>query len=299
MMVFAEYQKRILDAYQEGEAAGGLHAYIARPSPAKLRELCESVYSDRYSKKDEQTIRTFFGKSDDKGSYLKAIEGFDIDRFKPLINLLKDPAIKTDEKNVELLAWLIDFKPRPFNLAKEHFRKLEEEEVLAGQPGQNEKAPQKGQLGQPQVEPQPPQVIPGRPGTKRKAWALGLAITVILLVFGGIIYRRPGNMAYKTPILTGTEACMFWAGDHYQQVSCGTKLGDTLVLALDSEKVSHFKKITNWDTVTEKSIGRVWYIKINKNLELYTCQGPYPMDQKLRLRPLSEHMYRTYIHPNQ
>ncbi|MGE9310792.1 hypothetical protein ACLOAU_04080 [Niabella sp. CJ426] len=42
------------------------------------------------------------------------IKRFDIDKFKPLQNFLKKP-VNTREKNIELLAWLIDFKFRPYS----------------------------------------------------------------------------------------------------------------------------------------------------------------------------------------
>lgn len=302
MFVFIDYQKLVLEAYQEKDAAGTLHAYLARPTPARLRDRCVSVYSDGYSRKDEQTIRTFFGKSDEKGSYLKAIEGGDIDRFRPLIKFLKDPSIKTEEKNVELLAWLIDFQPRPFDIAKGYYSSNSEEKnpkipinpIIPGhipdliQPSQSSSGPQKP--------------ISKARSHNTKVWR-GIAIVILLSIsLGGIIYRRTGKTENTLPVLKspspGAQACMFWAGERYQPISC-QKHGDTLVVALDPEMLNGFKKITNWDTVTEKSIGKIWFIKINKSLELYTIDGPYPTDPTRRLRQLSEHMYKTWVHPGQ
>ncbi|MCH5718550.1 hypothetical protein [Niabella hibiscisoli] len=47
------------------------------------------------------------------------IENFSIDKFRPLVKYIKEPDIETAFKNVELLAWLINFEPRPL----EHWRK--------------------------------------------------------------------------------------------------------------------------------------------------------------------------------
>ncbi len=46
-------------------------------------------------------------------SYLNHIRGFETDKFKPLDNYLKGHTERTDDKNLELLAWLIDFRHRP------------------------------------------------------------------------------------------------------------------------------------------------------------------------------------------
>ncbi len=92
---------------------------------------------------------------------------------------------------------------------------------------------------------------------------------------------------------------MFWAGDHYQQTSCSQHFTDTLIIALDSEKLMHFRKITQPDTITEKSKGLVWYVRYNGSLEFYTSGGFHPIDPRLRLKPITEYMIRKYIHPDQ
>ncbi|HEX3935822.1 MAG TPA: hypothetical protein VHW43_14165 [Puia sp.] len=88
---------------------------------------------------------------------------------------------------------------------------------------------------------------------------------------------------------------MFWADDHYQPVSCNQKLGDTVIIALDSEKLAHFRKITRPDTITDAAIGHVWYVRYRGAYEFYTTGGYHPLDPNLRLRPITNFIITRHI----
>ncbi len=92
---------------------------------------------------------------------------------------------------------------------------------------------------------------------------------------------------------------MYWAGDHYQQISCSQKQGGTLVIPLDSERLVHFKKITRPDTITENALGSIWYVKFHGAYECYTFPGYHPIDTSLKLRPLTDFVLIKHLHPNQ
>ncbi|MCD2424830.1 hypothetical protein LQ567_18755 [Niabella pedocola] len=115
--MFADYTKLVLLDYEKKRAENALSLRLIHPSPAKLREECFYVRSRGYEKKkDEVALVGFFG--DDMANILNTIKRFDIDKFRPLNNFLKKPEINTDQKNIELLAWLIDFELRPFELGR-------------------------------------------------------------------------------------------------------------------------------------------------------------------------------------
>ncbi|KAA8484050.1 hypothetical protein BDE36_3573 [Arcticibacter tournemirensis] len=59
-------------------------------------------------------MQDFFERKVDADGYERVIRQFDTERFKPLCNFLKRRTNNTDEINIELLAWLIDFQPRPY-----------------------------------------------------------------------------------------------------------------------------------------------------------------------------------------
>lgn len=112
-MLFLYYTNSVLQHYQKKLTAGELPLNLSHPTPARLRDECLLVFKNRFVKKDEKTLRDFFGLPGDNG-YEWIIDNWNIGKFKAVINYVNNPDIKTDEKNVEILAWLIDFQPRPY-----------------------------------------------------------------------------------------------------------------------------------------------------------------------------------------
>lgn len=113
-MLFSDYQQRVILAYRSERNKGTLSLNLLEPTPASLRNECLIVYSNRYLKKDENTLKLFFNFNNESNDYSKAIERYDPDRLKPLVNFLLEKTANTDKKNIELLAWLIDYEQRPY-----------------------------------------------------------------------------------------------------------------------------------------------------------------------------------------
>ncbi|MCH5687655.1 hypothetical protein LWM68_27340 [Niabella sp. W65] len=130
----------------------------------------------------------------------------------------------------------------------------------------------------------------------------GLLAVITLAATGVIIYQSNDNngmsMLTSSP-LTQNGECMYWAADHYEPVPCNRKIDDAEVKPIDTILVRRFKKITRPDTITENDIGRVWYAKINKQLEFYTVYGPHPTKPQLRLKPITGYIIDKYIQKNQ
>ncbi len=105
ILLLAEYKRKI--------SQKEISPLLSKSTPAKIRRECVTVYQERYNRKDEQILRAFFGLPENGKSFLNHIRDFETDKFKPLDNYLKGNTEKTDDKNLELLAWLIDFKYRP------------------------------------------------------------------------------------------------------------------------------------------------------------------------------------------
>lgn len=92
---------------------------LVNPTPAKLRQECIVVFrgmltEDEPDPIDLMLLRTFFERPGGEDIRLSTIRTFDIDKFKPLCNFLKGRTRNTSDKNLELLAWLIDFSLRPY-----------------------------------------------------------------------------------------------------------------------------------------------------------------------------------------
>ncbi|HVI46203.1 MAG TPA: hypothetical protein VM802_15110 [Chitinophaga sp.] len=337
-MFIIDYQKSVFADYQRKKTENALSPRLIHPTPAKIRDECIAVCEERYEAKDEQVLRTFFGKKDDLAAYIQAIRKYEPDRFKPLLNYLRGQVDSPDETNIELLAWLIDFEPRPYNdrhryvpanyeLApsstemeqriKTEKPEVEEEdeqevrekskeivekrpEVPEEEPGGSEQ-PDGTRLGFGSLLGTPtPRDTDPPPEKRKRVLNIRLTITLIFsfLIIGAGVYWYQNRDQHPRMPLTGKESCMYWAGDHYQEVSCNQNLGDTLVLALDSTKLKSFRKITQPDTITGYSIGHVWYVKVEGGIEFYTADGFHPIYHLKKLKPLTSYIITTYIRPN-
>ena len=112
--MFDDYKKEVLDCYLKKKNEGNLSLNLTHPTPRRLRDECINAYQERFIATDSSILRLFFDISPNKDDYSESIRNIDIDKFRPLINLINDPKIKSDIKNIELLAWLIDFRIRPY-----------------------------------------------------------------------------------------------------------------------------------------------------------------------------------------
>ena len=89
---------------------------------------------------------------------------------------------------------------------------------------------------------------------------------------------------------------MYWTGDHYEAVGCKVKVEAATIIAFDQQKVDRLKRITRVDTVGEKDLGKVWYVKIKvDSAEFYTDSGEYPLNSKKRLLPMTSYILDKYI----
>lgn len=291
--MFADYKLQVLHEYKRQKDAKALSPRLIQPTPGNLRAECAAVCRERFPKKDEGTLRIFFGPKEDQAAYIKTIENFDVDKFKPLLKFIKEATANTDIKNVEILAWLIDFEPRPFDPTKKYdattgnnklsFRDEAVPTVNDGQRDRNERKeinvgemllPKKALLN-------PEKLFP------HLKWLVPILFVVVIVFWSSYILRNP-------PTANG---CMYWAADHYQRISCNAKIDNALIVALDTVRLKYFKKITIPDTITRKSKGLVWYSKINNKIEFFTAGGNHPVELKYRLKPISDYIINKYIHP--
>ena len=130
----------------------------------------------------------------------------------------------------------------------------------------------------------------------KKNAVLAGVIVVLCIGWWYVMLQRKKNMkALPALVFIGKQKCMYWNGNEYQPVSCDKKVKDTLVIALDTMRLAHLKKITKPDTITEASVGKLWYFIRNKNAEFYTCGGLHPIYTDMRLRPLTDYILNKYV----
>lgn len=294
ILLFADYRSLIIQDYKKKKISNELPLRLSQSTPGNLKEECIAVCRERFQRKDEMVLRSFFGQADGMKAYLKAIEDCKTDKFKPLDNFLKGVTSNTEDKNIELLAWLINFEPRPYKLGERYDVPPAEPIEALSLEVQNpviDKAPKFDPEPHTQLDLEKEgkyrsqQNVSGKQKGYAKIRMAGIAILVLILV----------GLASYWIWDTGSGQCMYWAGDHYEQIPCAPKPDDSLVVALDAKKKNRFKRITDLSSINKKSIGKVWYVKVNDTIEFYTSDGFHPTAPQLRLKPITKYIIDKYV----
>ncbi|MCX2574062.1 hypothetical protein [Pedobacter sandarakinus] len=108
-----DYQELVIATYKRKLTAGELSLSLSNPTTAKLKKECLKAYDQRYTPEDDDILSTFFNVDRIGNDFRNVISQSNTGAFRALLNHLSNDSIKTNERNSELLAWLIDFKPRP------------------------------------------------------------------------------------------------------------------------------------------------------------------------------------------
>ena len=289
----------IIKTYQTKKRENQLANNLLNPTCAKIKSECRLICEERLGNKDANCIRTFFGGFGTKKEVGLLIEKMPLSKFKPLDNFLKnDCQGDTDDKNIELLAWLIDFQPRPFDSQINY----ESADMRGIQHRQDSKVDTYKKGKSEDIKGTNDEVHSRMLGTNKNKRSfrpdtlnLGQIIPIgfLALVGFGVIWLGKNSLA-NSP--TPAFSCMYWAGDRYESVPCNFKSRDALVIALDSFKLLHFKRITVKDTITYASIGVLWYAKPKRDsVEFYTAEGFHPINYDKRLKPLTKYMIDKYV----
>lgn len=264
--MFEEYLKEILAAYEKKKAEGSLPPNLSQLTPGSFRRECIIVYRERYLSTDDEILRSFFGAADKEKGYGKIIDNSKADEFRQMPKILKGELSNPGLKYIELLAWLIDFKPRPNTL----FYKQANSNKATDQSGTNKTR-------------------------NRPIPVLAMLCIVLFLAAGITFYFWKKNPDIAQNPLYASRKCMYWTGDHYEPVDCNEKIGDAPIVSLDPKKLRHFKKISSPDTLTKDAIGKIWYTKIAGEHQFFTDSGVHPVDTQRKLKPLSRYILSNHV----
>lgn len=114
--MYQDYLDDIIAYYKTGKKNGRLQQRLIQPTPGSVKDECLAVCKARFQNKDLRILATFFEAGNNQDTTLRAIHRCDRDRFRPLVNFLKGITGNTDDLNIELLAWLMDFPGRPYKV---------------------------------------------------------------------------------------------------------------------------------------------------------------------------------------
>lgn len=305
--LYGDYQQLILQAYEQKKGNNTLPHGLMHLTPANLKEECIKKCTLGVSKRDEKVIRDFCGDLDESKTCKRILEICSTDKFRPLVNYLKGKSENPEVKNIELLAWLIDFPGRPWEIGKV----ISGNEVISGndQPAERpvipaipvipenpaipvrlEDAIQEEDAKDGENTGTKPLTISAFSATPRKS-----AKTLVTAIMLSLVAGTGGMWWWMQPPASGE--CMYWQEDHYEPVACNQKIPNAVIIPRDTLRLKYFRKITRPDTITYQAIGKVWYSKIKGKIEYFTLPGEHPVVFGYQLRPLTIYMLETRILP--
>lgn len=302
--MFSDYTASIVADYHQQKTKGTLSLNLMNPTPSCIKNELLIVLEGRTKKEELKTLRLFFGERENEGEYERAIRNAEVDIFKPLSNFLKGKTTKTEEKNIELLAWLIDFSPRPYTMdfnrpdvkppvVQTTRNTNQETEPLSESDSKGIRRAYKGIGGKTTA------VDGTAPGRAIKLWDGRNKISIILFVLiVGAVVLAMNRTSVKGPLSFlsgGNKQCMYWSGEQYLEADCAIAIPNAELVALNRYKLDNFRKIKQPDTLNESHVNKVWYLKTGNKLELFTMEGKHPEQLNKRLHPLSKYMLGKYV----
>ncbi|MBF7093512.1 hypothetical protein IUY40_18425 [Flavobacterium sp. ALJ2] len=271
-ITFEEYKNAIKTKYQtfKLEDPTGI---LLNPSPAQLRNLCLILFDKSLSINDKNTFRVFLNVKVEE-DLRRAIERFEIARFRPIITFLTGETESDNPARIELAAILVDYEKRPYN------RFLREELVVNTPKSILEDINQSISKEEPlmfvdtNAHAQSFVEEPNKPILKTNSSFMKTCLAVVL-VFAGLFVIWSFN---------DDENCMVWNKDHYEEIPCeqvsnAITLFKPIVIKKDESLISNFKKIKVCDTTIFFKMGRpcIWYGRsFDGGYEYFTAPGLHP-----------------------
>ncbi|MGF6928535.1 hypothetical protein QFZ48_004035 [Chitinophaga sp. W2I13] len=319
---YPDYRQLVMRAFERKKKNSTLPHGLMHLKPAKVKEECVKKCTKEVNRRDEKIIRDFCGDLNEERSCHDIMQRCDRDKFRPLINYLNGRSESTDEKNIELLAWLIDFPGRPWELGKTYSGDDDEngdpvlneatpatvdQETAPGSPATPLVAGRDELTGNPIIPENP--AIPFLMYSSKEKEGAGVKVaetsnqkklrgrstrTLAAAVILSLALGTGGMWWWKDNPRPGGN-CMYWQEDHYEPVACNQKIANGRVIAADTMKLKNFRKITRPDTITYQAIGKVWYSKINDKIEYYTAGGEHPVVFGRQLKPITVYIIDKYI----
>lgn len=269
------YKKALKKQYHK-EKEGIYSEYLEQPSRANLRKLCVERFKSNSQQDDLITFKMFFGFefNGDSLNKLKAVT----DRFRSIENFLLDKTETNDLNSLNLIAILLDFKPRPFL----KFAKQDHSEVAL--------------LKNTSIEETSDEVVPSSATitySKRKKTRNMAVIAIATLGLFSVGYTAK-DLIYPN------KECMQWQNDHYQVLDCSKESNnsndDAPIIPIDHYNAELNKiKVNESTTFFKNGKAVVWYCKMNpKELEYFDQAGFHPITNK-PLKPITKYMINKYI----
>lgn len=288
--IFDDYLKAVKLQFEQ-KKDGKYASYFLMPSPAQLRELCLIFFDNGLNNADKKVFEIFF-KSKEGELLRRDIEQVDVDKFRPIVNFFKGKNERTSSPSVELIAVLLDFKPRPFHLFLKQDEKMPEEEVEKESPAE--------ELDDVEIEKQKislkndsPILFTSVEEPAKRQMKIPRSIFFVLIAVSIIAV---GYIAKD--ICFPAKGCMQWQKDRYVEVDCQNETQGFL-MAIEKKPLQKellgFRKIevTSATKLFEYDKPLVWYCKQNNKVEFFNQPGVHPVTGKA-LKPITYYMAKAH-----
>jgi len=302
MSDFDRFQEEVINAYHEKKERRLLPIELERASPTQLMNYCLTLLYSGALAGDLLTLDRIFNPLTNYPDLETGIKKFGANGFKSLQNFMIGKTTKPREAIVKLLAVLIDFQPRPYDKwVKERngsTGKNEGEKVDEGSlnPWGQKHKEDVGQ-GENQTLEKSTFAMENNFGDSNRKFSSESGVWSKLkksALYGVIAFAGMAG-AYQIADSLDRE-CMYWQTDRYVPVACSEKIAGVEIIPLDKDIVKNFRKIMSPDTLTLKSVGKVWYGKpTGDSAEFYTMKGVYPMNKEKELKPATEYIIKKYV----
>jgi len=285
------YETDVRQKYENDKKYGLLRGDLRKLTPGNLKKICIKIIDENLQAEDIKTIAKYFrAKNDD--DLLTKIKKHDTDLFRPICKFLKKETHKIQEQYaIELIAIIIDFRPRPYNVyyKTQLHKDINVKKTLTENIGANYLS-ENNHKTKAVVKPKNKEIFTSNSKTSAmnsvlfKIAILAVIITTIIIL--KINIKKEPNW-------------MIWKEDHYEVVDFDLNKYDFNELKLyKEERISNFKQIeANCNTVFFKDDGseNIWYGKnIKGRLEYFTDLGLHPETGKT-LKKITKYMIREHI----
>lgn len=264
--------------------SGELIQALLNPTPASIRNECLRLLPTRTGKMDKKILADFFGHDEKKETLNETISRVDLEDLKALKNFFYGETSKPNYKVVEMMAWLIDFQPRPYTPSIDYA-------TLSAGDANNKKENEKSTIVSAGSSTSLGKGLPERQKRTSKWKTIAIAsATILLLGRGGYQLFDKG----KTEKQEAGDSCMYWAENHYERGACIQRGGDSVLAPFDELRFRNFRRITDTSMITSNLIGKLWYRIKEGKFEFYTMEGKHPVDRRT-LRRLTAKSYDNYL----
>ncbi|MGH1385364.1 hypothetical protein [Kordia sp.] len=285
MRTIKTYSEEILKKYEE-------KGVLLEPTRTDIKDKCIVRFLEGSHVKDEEFLRLFF-KVNREEDLLKIIESTDPEKFRTVQNFLLRNTGSTSRKNLNLIAWLIDFQPRPYALYRmqEIQSKKEEKGNTAGdlETTTIDKPLTSTKENAPKVDEFNSEVTIY---SKKRYWIAVSFMIFCMFLFYGVYNFTPQKKTaneenfQKEAHMTDTrQQCMAWNGETYEITDCTYSAHPqyrTKVIVYDSFIQKNLKKvevsIKTHFFAADTETPLIWYYKIRLNTyEYFTAKAVHPI----------------------